>query len=355
MKSIFCCALIAVTFIACDQQTTNTPEKKQEIAIAIHGGAGAMPKGDYTAEEEAAYKETLKQAAQFGYEMLSRGDSAVDVVEAVIKILENSPLFNAGKGSVITENGEIRMDASIMNGKTLDAGAVTNVMRVKNPVNAAKTVMENSRYIIFSGNDADDYARKMGLEMMEPAYFYTPHQIDRWIKSKDSSGYQNPFIDSLRKTMNEEISFNAVEENFGTVGCVVLDQYGNLAAGTSTGGLFNKQYGRIGDSPIIGAGTYANNQTCAISCTGTGEDFIKTVAAKTVSDLMEFKGMTLYEATNEMIHNRFKSINGDGGMIAVDANGNISFQYNSDGMFRAWVDENGIVHAEIYEEGSEGK
>jgi len=348
MKNILLFYFCISVLYGCSKKTT-VQENTNAFAIAIHGGAGAMPKGTYTAEQEAAYKTTLTLAVKIGYDMLAAGDSAVDVVEAVIRIMEDSPLFNAGKGSVITADGEIRMDAAIMNGKTLDAGAVTNVMHIKNPITAAKTVMLNSKYILFSGTDADVFARVNNLNMVEQTYFFTPHQIERWLKEKDTSDLNYFFLDSLRRTMDVSISANAVDKNFGTVGCVVKDKYGNLAAGTSTGGLFNKQYGRIGDSPIIGAGTYANNNTCAISCTGTGEDFIKTVAAKTVADLMEMKGLKLDEATYEMIHKRFKEINGDGGMIAVDKYGNISLQYNSDGMFRATADESGKVEVLIYE------
>ncbi len=340
--------IVIILIISCKQKEIHSDDPKAKFAIAIHGGAGAMPKGTYTPEQEAAYREILKEAVQTGYNMLARGDSADDVVVAVIKIMEDSPLFNAGKGSVMTSDGEIRMDASIMKGNTLDAGAITNVSRIKNPIAAAQKIMDESKYIFISGEGAENFARGAGLEMMEPSYFYTPHQIDRWMREKDATD-QNPFVDSLRKTMDESMSLNAVDKQFGTVGCVVLDKYGNLAAGTSTGGLMNKKYNRIGDSPVIGAGTYANNKTCAISCTGTGEDFIKTVAAKTVSDLMEFKGLSVDEATNEMIHERFKEINGDGGMIAIDRNSNISFQYNSDGMFRAYADASGKMEVFIYE------
>ena len=347
-KYFFFFAIVCILFISCNQKELNSDQPTSEFAIAIHGGAGAMKKGTYTPEQEAAYREKLREAVQLGYDMLARGDSAADVVAAVIQILEDSPLFNAGKGSVMTSDGEIRMDASIMKGNTLDAGAVTNVCRIKNPIAAAKAIMEESKYIFISGDGAENFARNAGLEMMEPAYFYTPHQIDRWMREKDSA-VTNSYVDSLRKTMDETISLNAIDKNFGTVGCVVLDKHGNIAAGTSTGGLMNKKYNRIGDSPVIGAGTYANNKTCGISCTGTGEDFIKTVAAKTVSDLMEFKGMTLDEATYEMIHVRFLDIKGDGGMIAVDKTGNISFRFNSDGMFRAKADAGGNIEVYIYE------
>ncbi len=351
---IYACILAGTvaTFSACKEQTSseNNPSTKVPFALAIHGGAGALAKGSYTAEQEAEYHATLKKAAQLGYDMLSRGDSAADVVVAVIKVLEDSPLFNAGRGAVITNNGKIKMDACIMHGGTLDCGSINNVQRIKNPITAARMVMDSSRYIMFSSSGAERFAELHGIEMVDKSYFYTPHQVERWRKTKDSTEVDYiHYVDSMMQLNQSAIAAVPEEGEFGTVGCVVLDKYGNLVAGTSTGGLINKKYNRIGDSPVIGAGTYANNKTCAISCTGTGEDFIKTVAAKTVSDLMEMKGMTLDAATYDMIHVRFKEITGDGGMIAVDHNGNISFQYNSDGMFRASADAQGNIRTWIYE------
>ncbi len=354
MKSTFAGILIGVSlllFASCKEQSVNktaTP-KQAAFALALHGGAGAMPKGTYTPEQEAAFHAKLAEAAKVGYEMLQRGDSAVDVVQAVIAILEDSPLFNAGRGSVFTNNGKIKMDAAIMNGRTLDAGSISNVQRIKNPIKAARMVMDSSKYIMFSSAGAERFAEKYNLEMVDVSYFYTQHQYERWKGMKDSTegGYIH-YVDSVMALQKEPVALKNIEEKYGTVGCVVLDKYGNLAAGTSTGGLMNKKYNRIGDSPVIGAGTYANNKTCAISCTGTGEDFIKTVAAKTVSDLIEFKGFSLEEATNDMIHVRFKEITGDGGMIAVDKYGAVSFQWNTDGMFRASVNDKGEIQTHIY-------
>lgn len=345
------CLIAAGIFSACKKtnETTQPADPELPFAIAIHGGAGAMPQGTYTAEQEAAYHAKLREAVQLGYEMLSRGDSATDVVVAVIRILEDSPLFNAGKGSVITANGRIKMDASIMHGGTLDAGSINNVQLIKNPITAARMVMDSSRYIMFSSYGAERFAELHGIEMVDRSYFYTPHQVARWKKSKDTSDIKYiRYVDSLMALQTAPVAAMPEEGEFGTVGCVVLDKYGNMVAGTSTGGLINKKYNRIGDSPVIGAGTYANNKTCAISCTGTGEDFIKTVAAKTVSDLIEFKGMSLEAATYDMIHVRFKEITGDGGMIAVDRHGNIAFQYNSDGMFRASANAKGEISTFIY-------
>lgn len=349
MKKIMYFLLICISVSSCKQKEI-VQEQKTEFAIAIHGGAGVMPKGTYTAEEEAAYRATLKLAIQTGYDMLAKGDSGADVVEAVIHIMEDSPLFNSGKGAVFTYNGKIKLDAAIMNGRTLDAGSVSNVQRIKNPISAARMVMDSSKYIMFSGAGAESFATKNGLTMVDPSYFYTQHQYKRWKGMKDSTDARYiRYVDSMMALQPVSADLGNTENNYGTVGCVVLDKYGNLYAGTSTGGLMNKKYNRIGDSPVIGAGTYANNKTCAISCTGTGEDFIKTVAAKTVSDLMEYKGMSLEQATNELIHVQFLQITGDGGLIAVDKNGNISFQYNTDGMFRAKADASGKMEVFIYE------
>lgn len=354
MKSTFTGILVGISlllFVSCKEQEVKEPvqPKQASFALALHGGAGAMTKGTYTPEQEAAFHAKLAEAAKVGYDMLQRGDSAVDVVQAVISVLEDSPLFNAGVGSVFTSNGEIKMDASIMNGRNLDAGSISNVQHIKNPIKAARMVMDSSKYIMFSSEGAEQFAGKHNLEMVDASYFYTIHQYERWKGMKDSTeGNYIHFVDSIMAFQKEPVALKNIEEKYGTVGCVVLDKYGNLAAGTSTGGLMNKKYNRIGDSPIIGAGTYANNKTCAISCTGTGEDFIKTVAAKTVSDLIEFKGFSLEEATNDMIHVRFKEITGDGGMIAVDKYGTISFQWNTDGMFRASVNEKGEIETHIY-------
>ncbi|MFI5172223.1 MAG: isoaspartyl peptidase/L-asparaginase family protein [Chitinophagales bacterium] len=351
MKNIFFSLIIILLLSNCSSPTETENKKTNQFALAIHGGAGALAKGNYTPEQEAAYLQKLNEALALGYSMLTNGDSAVAVVEAVIKVLEDSPLFNSGKGSVITSNGKIKMDASIMNGRNLDAGSVSNVQTIKNPISAARKVMEKEKYIMISGEGAEFFAKSSGLEIVDPNYFYTQHQYLRWKGMKDSTEINAiRYVDSIIGLHPIEASLPVIEKDYGTVGCVVLDKYGNLAAGTSTGGLMNKRYDRIGDSPVIGAGTYADNNTCAISCTGTGEDFIKTNAAKTVADLIEFKGMTLKEATNEMIHVRFKPINGDGGMIAIDNMGNISFQFNSDGMFRGYADEKGKIETFIYKD-----
>lgn len=349
MKNVFFLC-VCITLLNCNTGP-ETQKETNAFAIAIHGGAGVKPAGTYTTEQENAYHAKMQEALQLGYSMLANGDSAVNVVEAVIKIMEDSPLFNAGRGSVLTGNGKIKMDAAIMNGQTLDAGAVNNVRRIKNPISAAKAIMLKSKYILISSGGAERFASDNGLEMVNPAYFYTQHQVDRWIKSKDSLGYENSFIDSLVSSGNL-LSDNAdalsVEKNYGTVGCVVKDKYGNLAAGTSTGGLFGKKYNRVGDSPLIGSGTYANNKTCAVSCTGNGEDFIKTVASKTVSDLMEYKNYALQQSVDTLFYQIFTPIAGEGGLVSIDKFGNIVFQYNTAGMFRGFADAEGNIRTFIY-------
>jgi len=346
---IFLCFILITSCTKKDSAAEQTGSDHPRFAIAIHAGAGALIKGDYTPEEEALYHATLRKAAELGYQMLHAGDSAVDVVTAVIRLLEDAPMFNAGKGSVISADGHIRMDASIMHGGTLDAGSVSNVQCIRNPILAARAVMENSKYIMFSGEGAEAFAHEQNIPCIDPIYFYTPHQINRWkgLKTPDETEALH-YMDSIASLLDKTQAYIPEESAFGTVGCAVLDQYGNIVAGTSTGGLMNKKYNRIGDSPVIGAGTYANNSTCGISCTGTGEDFIKTVAAKTVSDLMEMREMTLQEAVDEVILTRFKTINGDGGMVAVDATGNVAWQFNSDGMFRAFVNAKGEISTAIY-------
>lgn len=339
----------AVIMMSCTKKSVPLEKPVQRsYAIALHGGAGALPKGSYTPEQEAAYTAKMIEALKLGEEMLKRGDSATDVVVAVIKIMEDSPLFNAGKGSVFTYDGKNKMDASVMDGRTLDAGAVTNVGVIKNPITAAREVMR-TKYVLFSGEGAEQFASEKGLEIVDPSYFFTDYQFKRWMQTKDTAGADKKMIDSIKR--NQEITLEdklIVEKNFGTVGCAVLDTYGNLAAGTSTGGLMNKKYDRIGDSPIIGAGTYANNNTCAVSCTGTGEDFIRMVAANTASNLMEFEHYSLQQAIDTVIQKRFQQIKGDGGMIAVDHYGNIGFSYNSDGMFRGSVNDKGEIFTAIY-------
>ncbi len=300
-----------------------------KISLAIHGGAGTLVKGRMTAEKEKEYRADLEKALDAGYLVLEKGGSALDAVEESVKKLEDSPLFNAGKGSVFTHKGTHEMDASIMDGKTLKAGAVSLVTGIKNPISLARSVMENSEHVFLAGAGAMSFAKKMGFEFLDAEYFYDELRHKQWLEIKDSDAFQ--LDHSLENPENPE-----KDRKFGTVGAVALDRHGNLAAATSTGGMTNKRWGRIGDSPIIGAGNYANNATCAVSCTGSGEFFIRGVVAYDVSCLMEYKGMTLSEAAGEVIHNRVLKLGGDGGLIAVDRNGNVALPFNTEGMYRAY-------------------
>jgi len=288
-----------------------------------------------TPEKEQAYKAALQEALDVGYSMLEKGLTAVDAVESAVSLLEDCPLFNAGKGSVFTSEGTHEMDASIMEGKFLNAGAVSSVIGVMNPVQLSRMVMEKSGHVFLSGNGAIQFAKKMGCEFREPDYFYDDLRHEQWLELKDTDGFQ---LDHSKKK----------EEKFGTVGAVAMDLNGNLAAATSTGGMTNKQFGRVGDSSIIGAGNYANNATCAVSCTGSGEFFIRAVVAYDVSCLMEYKGLSLVDACKEVIQHRLPKIGGDGGLIAVDNQGNCVLEFNTAGMYRGQRNSNGLNQVAIY-------
>lgn len=310
-------------------------ESMNNFSIAVHGGAGTLVKGMMTPELESNYKNALKIALDAGYKLLSEGKSSLDAVEEAVKLLEDSPLFNAGKGSVFTAKGTHEMDASIMDGKTLKAGAVSLVTGIKNPVCLARDVMEKSEHVFLAGEGAMRFAEELNYTIEDPIYFYDEFRYQQWIQIKDTDTFQ---LDHSTKK----------DSKFGTVGAVACDLNGNIAAATSTGGMTNKKWGRVGDSPMIGAGTYANNKTCAVSCTGSGEFFIRGVVAYDVSCLMEHKGMTLGQASNEVINKRILEINGDGGLIAVDANGNIAMPFNTEGMYRASKTSTGQDKIAIY-------
>ena len=307
------------------------------FSIAIHGGAGTLVKGMMTPELEAKYKSDLTMALDAGYQILESGKSAVEAVEEAVRILEDSPLFNAGKGSVFTAEGTHEMDAAIMDGKTLNAGAVSLITGIKNPVCLSRDVMENSEHVFLAGEGAMQFAKQMKYDIESEAYFYDEFRYKQWQGIKDTDSFQ--LDHSVKK-----------DSKFGTVGAVACDQEGNIAAATSTGGMTNKKWGRVGDSPMIGAGNYANNKTCAVSCTGSGEFFIRGVVAYDVSCLMEHKGMSLQEATDEVINKRILEINGDGGLIAVDAKGNIAMPFNTEGMYRGCKSSNGNEQVAIYKD-----
>ena len=288
---------------------TGSKDESVEFSIAIHGGAGTITRKNMTPGKENAYRSKLKETLNVGYSILNKGGTSLDAVEATIRIMENSELFNAGKGAVFTNAGTNELDASIMDGRNLKAGAVARVKTVKNPISAARKVMEETWHVMLSGDGADKFAKEQGLDIVDPNYFYTQR---RW--------------DSLKKIQVEK---------HGTVGCVALDKHGNLAAGTSTGGITNKRWGRVGDSPIIGAGTYANNQTCAVSGTGQGEYFIRGNVAYDVSAIMEYKGKSVGEAAQNVIR-KLSDKGGNGGIITMDSKGNISMPFNTAGMYRGF-------------------
>ncbi|MGA9239356.1 isoaspartyl peptidase/L-asparaginase family protein [Robiginitalea sp.] len=307
----------------------------QPYAIAIHGGAGTLVKGMMTPEKEKAYKEALTAALRKGYSVLKEGGTATEAVIQAVVALEDSPLFNAGKGSVFTADGTHEMDAAIMEGRSLNAGAVSLISGIKNPVVLARDVMEKSEHVFLAGEGAMKFASSLDYPLEAESYFYDAFRFQQWQDLKGTDAFQ---LDHSAKK----------DSKFGTVGAVACDLHGNLAAATSTGGMTNKRFGRIGDSPVLGAGNYANNKTCAVSCTGSGEFFIRGVAAYDVSCLMEFKGLSLEAAAREVIDKRLLDIGGDGGLIAVDVHGNIAMPFNTEGMYRASKNAFGDEKVQIY-------
>jgi beta-aspartyl-peptidase (threonine type) len=297
--------LLSILITACSAEKSPRPE----YVLVIHGGAGTMDRKDFTPELEKVYLDKLQEALDSGEAILKSGGTSLDAVTAAVIIMENSPLFNAGKGAVFSETGENEMDAAIMNGKDLSAGAVAGVRTIKNPILAARKVMEESKHVLLVRDGAEKFAREHGVEIVNPSYFFDQKRYDALLKA----------------------------QKHGTVGAVALDKAGNLAAATSTGGMTNKMTGRVGDTPIIGAGTYANNNTCAVSATGHGEFFIRYTVAHDISALMEYKGMTLEESANEVIFNKLLKVSGTGGVIAVDKDGNYTMTFNTSGMFRGVV------------------
>lgn len=304
--------------------------------LVIHGGAGTILKKDMTDELEAAYCTALEDALTAGYKILEKGMPAVEAVKAAVISLEDNILFNAGKGSVFGKDGSQEMDASIMDGENLMAGAVSAVRNIKNPVELAYTIMTKSQHVMLNGQGAYEFALLNGIKTEPDDYFFSQFRYNQWKEMQDSD----------ETALDHNISLK--EKKFGTVGAVAVDIHGNIAASTSTGGMTNKQFGRVGDSPIIGAGTYANNKTCAISCTGHGEPFIRAVTAYDVSCLMEYKGFSIEEAMNIVVHDKLMKIKGEGGMIGVDAKGNAAMVFNSDGMYRGMRKSGGENIVAIY-------
>lgn len=342
-------AFCVMPFAAFAQKAVR-PEIKQltgpkGIGFVIHGGAGVIKKGTLTAKQEKEYRDKLSEAATAGYKLLQDGRPALDAVESAIRILEDSPLFNAGKGAVFTHDGKNELDASIMDGKTLGAGAVAGVDRVKNPITLARAVMEKSEHVMMVGDGAEKFAAEQKIELVDPKYFWTK---PRWDALQRILKAEQEKEKSVKPSMSTMPFTREPYNKFGTVGAVALDKNGNLAAGTSTGGMTNKRFGRVGDAPIIGAGTYANNETCAVSATGWGEYFIRLGIARDISSLLEYRAMLIQSAADLVIKQKLQKAGGDGGVIALDRFGNIGISFNSEGMYRAYIDSNGKPVVQIY-------
>jgi len=359
-------SLTLLTTLSC--MSAFAQDYSDKITLVIHGGAGTITRANMSPEREKSYREAMNTALEKGYDVLKKGGTSVQAVEAAIHVMEDSPLFNAGKGAVFTNEGKNELDAAIMEGKTLKAGAVAGVTTIKNPISGAIAVMDQSAHVMMAGKGAELFAKEKGLEIVDPSYFHTESrykalerakeqektELDHNSKEEDGAkgGRENKDLKKAPKTgyhSLEDLIFTEGKK-FGTVGCVALDKYGNLAAGTSTGGMTNKRYGRIGDAPIIGAGTYANNATCAVSATGHGEYFIRSVVAHDISALMEYKGMPLTDAANEVVMKKLVERGGEGGVIAVDRNGNVAMPFNSEGMYRGYIKSDGKREILIYKD-----
>ncbi len=346
----FLIGILCMSITSCNNPAIPEPMSEQsiegKIAIAIHGGAGNLKKLNLTEAQEAEYKAVLDSALNAGYAVLKKGGTSIDAVEATIQVMEDSPLFNAGKGAVFNHDGKNEMDAAIMNGADLSCGAVAGVQHVKNPIRAARVVMENSEHILLTAKGAEDFVSQFGVQFVDASYFYTDL---RWQQLKEAIAEDSVKLDHDGKKASAQFTIEQLrEEKFGTVGCVALDQFGNIAAGTSTGGLTNKRYGRIGDAPLIGAGTYANNNSCAVSCTGRGEDFIRNTIAADIAAQVEYLKIPLDSAVHHSIQEKLKATKGRGGCIAIDRFGHISMSFTTTGMYRGWIDCEGKREVSIY-------
>jgi beta-aspartyl-peptidase (threonine type) len=347
MKKLPLLLILLLIIISCNE---NTSENKNEtiktpnsFAIVIHGGAGGIKKEYFTEAQQAAYTQKLQEALNAGYAVLENGGISLDAIQAAITVMEDSPLFNAGKGAVYNSDGNQEMDAAIMDGNTLNAGAIAGVNHIKNPILAARIVMDSSKHVLLSGKGAEIMAKKYGVEMVDSSYFFTEKRMNQL---KKIQGKDKTELDHTAFLIKNEL---IDDHKYGTVGAVAIDKSGNIAAGTSTGGMTNKKYGRVGDVPIIGAGTYANNLTCGISATGTGEYFIRTVAAHEVSSLIKFNNFSPAKALNEVLFNQIGPLGGEGGMILIDKNGEVYWDFNSSGMFRGYKKSNGETKVEMFE------
>lgn len=330
VKRVHCSPLVCLMLISCWAYTSDGD--RPAYALVLHGGAGTILKSEMTAQKEAAYRAKLEEALRTGEAVLAKGGTSLDAVVATIQLMEDSPLFNAGKGAVFSAEGANELDASIMDGSNLAAGAVAGVKRIKSPIALARLVMENSKHVMFSGEGAEAFAVSQGMALVDPKYFFTQR---RW--------------DSLQKVKQQEAK-NKNPKKHGTVGVVALDQHGNLAAGTSTGGLTNKKFGRVGDSPIIGAGTYADNNTCGVSATGHGEYFIRAAVAHDIAARVEYKGLSVQAAADEVIRVKLVKMGGSGGVIVMDRKGKVAYSFNTAGMYRGYLKAGEQPHVEIYGE-----
>jgi len=350
-KFLFIILMVCISF-SCNNSIDSASaektalEKQSEFAIIIHGGAGTILRGNLSKKKEKAYRDKLEEAIRTGYTILKNGGTSQLAVVKTIQVMEASPLFNAGKGAVFTHEETNELDASFMDGETLNAGAVAGVKNVKSPIELAVKIMTDSEHVMLSGKGASIFAKEKGLEMVDPAYFYTERRFKSLQRIKNRAKTKLDNNDKKAAFYDSDIK-NA---KFGTVGCVALDKNGNIAAGTSTGGMTNKRWGRIGDAPIIGSGTYANNKTCGVSSTGWGEYFIRSQVAYDISAQMEYQKKTLKEATKDVIQNKLTKLGGTGGVVALDKKGNMSFEFNTAGMYRASMNDTGELVLKIYKE-----
>lgn len=335
MKNILLLALLLISMAAIAQD--------KQVVLVIHGGAGTIKPENMTSELEAAYEQKLQEALNAGYAILENGGTSLEAITTAIQILEASPLFNAGQGAVFTHEGKNELDASIMDGKTGQAGAVAGITTVKSPILAARAVMLKSPHVMLTGKGAETFAIEQGLEIVDPSYFFDQRRYDQLqrLQQQEEGNAKEGSIQEHDPVIDNK--------KFGTVGAVALDRYGNLAAGTSTGGMTNKRWGRIGDSPIIGAGTYASNESCAVSATGHGEFFIRNVVAYDVAARMKYAGLSLQDAANEVVMKTLKKQGGEGGIIALDKDGNIAMPFNTSGMYRGFIKAKGKGVVFIYQ------
>jgi beta-aspartyl-peptidase (threonine type) len=318
------------------------------ITLVIHGGAGTIRKENMSPEMEAAYMEKLSEALDTGYGVLEEGGSAIECVIATIQVMEESPLFNAGIGAVFTHDGTNELDASIMDGGSGQAGAVAGVKTIKSPIAAAYEVMTNSNHVMLTGTGAEVFAKERGLEIVDPEYFFTERRFNSLQRIIDQEKTELDHSGEEDEDKSTSMWMDITDKKYGTVGAAALDQYGNIAAGTSTGGMTNKKYGRVGDAPIIGAGTFADNESCAISATGHGEFFIRNVVAHDIAARMQYGGKSLQEAADEVVMDKLVKIEGSGGVIGLDRQGNITMTFNSEGMYRGYINEKGNPVVKIY-------